>query len=151
MGLTSAIRTTASGLTAQRLRMDIISNNLANANTTRTVDGGAYKRQTPVFEPILKSKTMFTLAGFGGAHPGAEQLAGGVRVTSVTEDLRQGKLSYEPGHPDANADGYVEYPNVNVVSEMTDMISATRSYEANVTAMQALKSMALKALELGRA
>jgi flagellar basal-body rod protein FlgC len=151
MGLTSAIRTTASGLTAQRLRMDIISNNLANANSTRTAEGGAYKRQTPVFEPILRSKTLFGLAGFGGPQPTAEDLAGGVRVTSVTQDNRQGKLSYEPGHPDANADGYVEYPNVNVVSEMTDMISATRGYEANVTAMQALKSMALKALELGRA
>jgi flagellar basal-body rod protein FlgC len=151
MGLTSAIRTTASGLTAQRLRMDIISNNLANANSTRTNEGGAYKRQTPVFEPILKSKTMFSLAGFGAPPTTAEDLAGGVRVTAVTQDMRQGKLSYEPGHPDANADGYVEYPNVNVVSEMTDMISATRSYEANVTAMQSLKNMAMKALELGRA
>jgi len=151
MALTSAIRTTASGLTAQRLRMDIISNNLANANTTRTTEGGAYHRQTPVFAPILKSRTLLGLAGFGNSQPTAEDVAGGVRVVSVTEDKRQGKMAYEPSHPDANAEGYVEYPNVNVVSEMADMISATRSYEANVTAMQALKSMALKALELGRA
>lgn len=151
MALTSALRTTASGLTAQRLRMDIISNNLANANTTRTAQGGAYKRQTPVFEPILRSQTLFSLAGFGRAQPTEADASGGVRVTAVTDDQRQGKMSYEPGHPDANAAGYVEYPNVNVVSEMADMISATRGYEANVTAMQALKSMALKALELGRA
>lgn len=151
MALTSAIRTTASGLTAQRLRMDIISNNLANANTTRTEAGGPYHRQTPVFAPILRSKTMMSLAGFGGPQPTEADAAGGVRVVSVTDDMRQGKMAYEPGHPDANAAGYVEYPNVNVVSEMADMISATRGYEANVTAMQALKSMALKALELGRA
>lgn len=150
MGLTSSIRTAASGLTAQRLRMDIISNNLANSNTTRTPDGTPYQRQTPVFAPVLQARTLFSLASFGGATAG-EDPAGGVRVVAVTQDTRQGKLSYEPGHPDANADGYVEYPNVNVVAEMADMISATRSYEANVTALGAVKNMALKALELGRA
>lgn len=150
MALTSSIRTVASGLTAQRLRMDLISNNLANANTTRTAEGGPYRRQTPVFAPMLRSKTLWSLSGFGG-EAGVEDPAGGVRVVSVSTDQRQGKLAFEPGHPDANAEGYVAYPNVNVVSEMADMISATRSYEASVTALQAVKSMALKALELGRA
>src|SRR4051812_49222988 len=101
MALTSAFRTTASGLTAQRLRMDLISNNLANANTTRTTEGGAYHRQTPVFAPILKSKTLFSLSGFGGEAPTTDD-AGGVRVVSVTNDMRKGKMAYEPGHPDAN-------------------------------------------------
>ena len=151
MSLTSSIRTAASGLTAQRLRMDVISNNLANSNTTRTAEGGPYQRQTPVFAPMLKSRTLLSLAGFGGTRPEDVDPAGGVRVVGVTSDTRQGKLAYEPGHPDANAEGYVEYPNVNVAAEMADMISATRSYEANVTALTAIKSMALKALEMGRA
>lgn len=135
MGLAESMRINASGMTAQRLRLDTISNNLANVNTTHGLDGGAYKRQMPVFQAMYPS-----LAG-----------PGGVRVAGIIEDKRQGKLSYEPGHPDANAEGYVEYPNVNTITEMADMIAANRTYEANVTAMQAIKSMALKALELGRA
>lgn len=135
MGLSQSLRVSASGLTAQRLRLDTISNNLANVNTTHGLDGKAYRRQMPVFQAMYPD-----LAG-----------PGGVRVIGILEDKRQGKLSYEPGHPDANQEGYVEYPNVNTVTEMADMIAANRAYEANVTALQALKSMALKALELGRA
>lgn len=127
----------ASGLTAQRLRMDTISNNLANVNTTRTASGEPFRRQMPVF----------------AARPafGRSADVGGVRVVGVVRDNDPFRLVYEPGHPDADADGYVRMPNVNVVSEMVDMISASRAYEANIAALNAAKDMALKALEIGRA
>lgn len=155
MSFLSSLKTSASGLTAQRLRLDTISNNLANANTTRTLKGGSYKKQMVVFTPITKQYSPFSLAAYTNAATlninNSDDYTGGVKVASIVEDKRQGKLSYEPGHPDANSEGYVEYPNVNVVTEMVDMISANRSYEANVTAISAAKSMALKALDIGRA
>lgn len=135
MGLFDALNTAASALTAQRFRMDVISSNLANANTTRTDKGEAYRREMVVFEsrPSDKATGIPT-------H--------GVRVSGVVEDESPFRVVYDPEHPDANGEGYVAYPNVNPVTEMTDMISATRSYEANVTVIQSLKSAAQKALEI---
>ncbi|HEX2949678.1 MAG TPA: flagellar basal body rod protein FlgC [Armatimonadota bacterium] len=126
----SSIDISASGLSAQRLRLDLIASNLANAETTRTSAGGPYKRLQAVFE--------------------ANDEDGGVRTADVVQDDRAPRLEYMPGHPDANAQGYVSMPNVNTVEEMVDMISATRSYEANVTALNASKAMTKKALEIGR-
>jgi flagellar basal-body rod protein FlgC len=123
----------ASGLTAQRLRLDIIANNLANVETTRTNDGTPYRRRVPVFREILDQ--------FTGAPKGVE-------VMGIIRDNSPFKMVYDPGHPDANPEGYVLYPNVNPVIEMTDMISATRSYEANLTLITSAKSMFLKALEI---
>lgn len=131
MGLVRSIAISASGLTAERLRLDLISNNLANANTTRTPQGGPFRRQMAVFAP-----------GPGGS---------GVRVARIVEDPAPPRFVYDPRHPDAGADGMVAYPNVNPVTEMVDLIAATRAYEANVTALNAAKDMALRALEIGRA
>jgi flagellar basal-body rod protein FlgC len=136
----------ASGLTAERLRLDIIAGNLANANTTRTPEGGPYRRRMPVFQ---ESRSR----GFGSflealSQSGAE--SPGVQVAAIVTDDRPGKTRYEPGHPDADENGYVVMPNVDVVTEMVDMISATRGYEANVTAINASKQMAMRALEIGR-
>jgi len=139
-----AIDAAASGLTAERLRMDVISNNIANVNTTRTAEGGAYRRQMVVFSP-RENTTSF-------AQVLSEQLetGNGVRVVGIEKDNSPTRKMYDPSHPDANKEGYVEMPNVNIVNEMVDMITATRSYEANVTVVNAAKSMALKALEIGK-
>ncbi len=134
MSTFDALNTSASALTAQRLRMDTIASNLANANTTRTDKGEAYRREMVVFESKQPTK------------PGAA--SGGVQVAGIIEDQSPFKMVYDPEHPDANEQGYVAYPNVNPITEMTDLISATRSYEANVTVVQALKSAAGKALEI---
>ena len=147
MSLFGGIDASASGLTAERLRMDVISNNIANANTTRTAAGGAYHRRYVVFEPREAAKQ-----GFSGMLAAAmgPQAGDGVRAVSIESDNTQGPLTYDPGNPDANADGYVERPNVNIVAEMVDMITASRAYEANATAVNAAKNMALKALDMGK-
>ena len=148
------LRINASALSAQRLRMNTISNNLANANTTRTAEGGPYKRQQVIFAPLFEQNVTqkIRMAHTDEGHLSPLGLEGqGVKVVAIKEDSREGKMVYEPDHPDANQNGYVEYPNVNVVAEMTEMISASRAYEANITATQAIKSMAMKALEIGRA
>ncbi|MCG0274594.1 MAG: flagellar basal body rod protein FlgC [Thermosediminibacteraceae bacterium] len=137
----------ASGLTAQRLRMDVISNNIANVNTTRTEEGGPYRRQRVVFQERKRDITFRDL--LEGSY--LKQMGAGVRVVAIEEDPSPFKLVYDPSHPDADDNGYVRMPNVNIVTEMVDMISATRSYEANVTAINAAKSMINKALEIGRA
>ncbi|MGE5484296.1 MAG: flagellar basal body rod protein FlgC [Ignavibacteriales bacterium] len=146
MRIFRAMDASASGLTAERLRLDVIAGNLANANTTRTAEGGPYRRKMPVFESRQ--------AGFSGAFfqafSGALETPAGVQVAAIVTDDRPGKTRYEPGHPDAGPDGYVRMPNVDVVTEMVDMVSATRGYEANVTAINASKQMALRALEIGR-
>ena len=141
-----AIDAAASGLTAERLRMDVISNNLANVNTTRTPEGGAYKRKMVVFEPRAQEGMAFAKA----LSNEIEQTGDGVRVVEITADNTQGSMVYDPNHPDANQEGYVEMPNVNVVNEMVDMITASRAYEANVTAVNTAKSMAMKALDIGK-
>lgn len=135
MQIFKAMQISASGLTAERFRLDLISNNIANANTTRTEHGGPYRRKSAIFSEALD---------------GARRAGQGVQVAAVSEDNTPARLVYEPEHPDANEEGYVAYPNVNVIQEMVDMITATRAYEANVTAMNASKSMFLKALEIGR-
>jgi flagellar basal-body rod protein FlgC len=145
MSFMDGMNVSASGMTAQRLRLDIISQNIANVNTTRDENGNVYRRKNVVFSE--KDVTPFgdilmKTAGTAG---------NGVKVTQVSEDKESAlRKVYDPSHPDADEEGYVSYPNVNVVQEMTDMIDATRSYEANVTAFNATKNMALKGLEVGK-
>jgi flagellar basal-body rod protein FlgC len=145
MSTINSLNVSASGMTAQRLRMDIISQNIANVNTTRDADGNVYKRKVVVFGE--KNGELF-----GDVLSRATEAVGnGVKVTEIADDTKTPmRKVYEPSSPDADADGYVSYPNVNVVQEMTDMIDASRSYEANVTAFNAGKSMALKGLEIGK-
>ncbi|MCK9526363.1 MAG: flagellar basal body rod protein FlgC [Limnochordia bacterium] len=145
MSVFKALRISASGLTAERLRMDTIANNLANANTTRSVEGGPYRRQVPVFAPLLDQSMHGAASPIQGGAKGQ-----GVRVVGVVSDPSPSRLVWDPQHPDANADGYVEMPNVHVVKEMVDLITATRAYEANITALNTAKSMAQRALEIGR-
>lgn len=146
MSVFGGLDTSASGMTAQRLRTDIIAQNIANVNTTRDADGNTYKRKTVLFEE--KAPSAFSNAL--NAAMGTTSNSRGVKVTKIIEDESEGRKVYDPAHPDADADGYVTYPNVNTVTEMTNLIDASRSYEANVTAFNATKSMALKALEVGR-
>lgn len=147
MGMFTGIDASASGLTAERLRMDVISNNIANANTTRTEQGGAYHRRYVVFMP--REKELESFEDMLKQAMGPKKSTGeGVRAVAIMEDDEQGPLVYDPSHPDANEEGYVEKPNVNIVSEMVDMITAHRAYEANTTAINAAKSMAMKALEI---
>ena len=146
MSFLNSIDVSASGLTAQRLRLDVISQNIANISTTRTEAGGPYRRKTVLFEE-RRSEQPFSQI-LSGQTAGVTR--GGVRVSRIAEDDGAFELAYNPNHPDANEEGYVAMPNVNIVSEMVNMISASRSYEANVTAMNAMKSMAVKALEIGR-
>lgn len=145
MSIFNSFDISASGMTAQRFRTDIISQNIANATTTRTEDGTPYVRQVVTFSK--KSNTPFSqvLAGVSSSYQGS-----GVKVTSVQDDTETAmKETYDPSHPDADENGYVTYPNVNIVTEMTDMIDASRSYEANATAFEASKSLATKGLSMG--
>ena len=137
----------ASALSAQRLRMDVIAENIANANTTRAKDGGPYKRKTVTFEerPNVTKFSSSLNDALGKTVEGK-----GVRVRRIAEDDFPGPSVYDPGHPDADDDGYVKMPNVNIVTEMVNMISASRSYEANVTALSTAKTMLAKTLEIGR-
>lgn len=157
MGLFDGINISASALSAERLRMDVIANNIANANTTRATvgpDGQAqpYQRELVTFTAAQGETFASYLDAYSGGAPGM-----GVMVSSIEKDqVNPFKLVYDPSHPDAIKDpnsplyGYVRYPNVDISSEMVDLISATRSYEANVTAINAAKAIALKALEIGR-
>lgn len=142
LGVFSAMEVAASGLSAQRTRMNTIASNMANAQTTRTEEGGPYRRVDPVFEAVRTEKMTALTA--------AEQAVRQVRVSQITQDQRPGMLVYQPGHPDANPDGYVEFPNVNVVEEMVNMITASRAYEAGVSSIEAVKGMAQSALDLGK-
>lgn len=148
MSFWQALRIGASGLTAQRLRLDLISNNIANAQTTRTEKGGPYQRQDVIFMPEGGNSSVPATVAARRGELGLEQ--GGVRAMQITNDTEAGPRVYDPTHPDADADGYVNYPNVDVVVEMTNMLSATRSYEANLASIEAVKRMALKALEIGK-
>lgn len=145
MDFFSAINVSSSALAAERTRMNLISSNLANANATRTPEGGPYKRKDAIFTatPI---ESRFDRALNGAA---AQQIRQ-VEVSQIVEDKNPPRLMYDPGHPDADTQGYVAMPNVNVIEEMADMIGASRAYEANITAVLAAKSMALKTLEIGR-
>jgi flagellar basal-body rod protein FlgC len=151
MGIFDALDISGSALSAERLRMDVTSENLANAQTTRGANGQPYRRKEVVLQEIGGAGSSFgaTLAGvMGGGN--SSSAPGGVQVAGIVEDQSQGQLVYDPGHPDANAQGYVRMPNVEPVSEMTDLITESRSYEANVTAMQTAKSMYTKTLDLLR-
>jgi flagellar basal-body rod protein FlgC len=143
-----AMNISATGLTAQRLRMDVISQNIANVSTTRTADGGPYKRRTVLFQEI-KENDPFS-AYFSDAVRYRHNQGMGVRVSEIVEDETPSNLVYDPSHPDANEEGYVRMPNVNIVEEMVNMISASRSYEAGITAMTSTKAMIAKTLEIGR-
>ncbi len=146
MDFFSSMNISSSALAAERTRMNLISSNLANANTTRTTEGGPYKRKDAIF-----AATPLETGGFDNAlNDATSQELRKVEVMKVVEDQNPPRLQYDPGHPDADPQGYVALPNVNVMEEMVDMIHATRTYEANVTAVNAAKSMALKALEIGR-
>ncbi len=148
MSFWNSLRIGLSGLTAQRLRLDLISNNIANAQTTRTEKGGTYQRQDVVF--MSEEQNGFLPKLVAARRNQETSLQGGVKVAEITTDAETGPRVYDPGNPDADAEGYVTYPNVDIVVEMTNMLSATRSYEANLASVEASKRMALKALEIGR-
>ena len=135
MGMFDALSISSTGMSAERLRMDVIAENLANAETTRTPQGGPYRRQEVVLEQAG--------ASFG-------DVLGGVRVAGIVSDASPPRRVYDPGHPDADKQGYVTLPNVNPVNEMVDLITAQRGYEANVTAMSAAKQMFTKTLDVLR-
>lgn len=147
MGLFDAIDIAGSGLAAERLRMDVTAENLANAQTTRTADGGAYQRKEVVLQEAGGAFGAMLTGAMGGVR--SVEAARGVEVGAIVSDPNTRQV-YDPSHPDAAANGYVEMPNVNPVTEMVDLISASRSYEANVTAMQSAKTMFTKTLEILR-
>jgi flagellar basal-body rod protein FlgC len=150
MGMFDALNVSATGLTAERLRMDVTAENLANAQTTRGADGQPYRRKEVVLAEVQSGGFGSQLAKAIGAGSGAGSQPGGVEVAGITQDQTPGKLVYDPGHPDADAKGYVRMPNVDTVAEMVDLISASRAYEANVTAMNSAKQMFSKTLDLLR-
>jgi len=147
MSLFGGLDISASALTAERLRMDVVAENLANAQTTRGADGNPYRRKEVVLQERAGSSFGASLSAAMG---GGNSKGAGVEVAGIVEDQTPLKRVYDPGHPDADADGYVSMPNVDTVAEMVDLIGAQRAYEANVTAMQAAKSMFSKTLELLR-
>lgn len=139
MHLLASLAISSSALTAERARLDLIANNLANLNSTRTQEGGPYRRKVAIFSECLRQvRNKNQVPGYG------------VRMVAIAADPSPPQLVYDPRHPDADAQGYVTYPNVNVVNEMVDLITATRAYEANVTVINATKDMVLKAFEIGR-
>lgn len=144
MALFTGMNINASGMSAQRLRLDVISENIANANTTRTKEGGPYVRKNVILTEKMSTDSFGdilnrTISGVGN----------GVKVTAITNDTDTDmNLVYEPSHPDADENGYVLYPNVNIVTEMTDLIDASRSFEANTTAFEASKNVASKGLSI---
>ncbi|MBZ4663098.1 MAG: flgC [Caloramator sp.] len=139
----TGMRISASGLAAERLRMDIISNNIANIETTRTENGGPYKRKIVTFKENLERQ-------INNINGNSSAKYNGVKVDKIIEDNSPFKKVYNPNHPDADSNGYVLMPNVNILDEMVDLITATRAFEANVTALNSQKQMALKALEIGK-
>lgn len=147
MAFLSAMNICASGMTAQRMRMDVASENITNIDTTRTEAGGPYRRKMVVFESIPNERS-FRNVLMGAV--GVNQTQGGVRVAEIIEDERDFKPVYNPNHPDANEQGYVMMPNVDMLKETVDAMAASRAYDANVTALNAIKLMASKALEIGK-
>lgn len=147
MSIFKSMNISATGLTAERLRMDVISKNIANANTTRTQAGTPYRRQLAIFKEQGAGKSFEEILANA---KGEFTVGNGVEVSQVVEDMSDFKRVYNPGHPDADDEGYLLMPNVDVVTEMINMLSSTRAYEANVTALNSTKSMAMKALEIGK-
>lgn len=151
MGIFNTLNVSASGLTAQRFRLDVIANNIANSTTTRTTDGGPFQRSRVVLRPIDDSLTFKSYLLPGQLE---KKVGEGVRVVKIEKDEQPPRMVYDPTHPDAVQSGkwkgYVMYPNVNIVQEMVDMISANRSYEANVTMINSARQMFEKALSIGK-
>jgi flagellar basal-body rod protein FlgC len=151
MGLFDSLDISASGLSAERLRMDVTAENLANAQTTRGANGQPYRRKEVVLQQRGGDGFGAALAGaMGQGSSGSNGGGGGVQVAGIVEDSTPNRRVYDPSHPDADAQGYVQMPNVDPVTEMVDLITASRSYEANVTAMQTAKQMFTKTLDLLR-
>ncbi len=148
MSFFDSLNTSATALTAQSLRMDIISQNMSNIDTTRTAQGGPYKRKAVIFKEINNNKNSFK--SMLNKSIGDTQNLSGVKIDKIVEDNTEGPKEYNPSHPDADEKGYVTKPNVNVVEEMVNMISANRAYEANITAVNITKGMISKTLEIGR-
>lgn len=140
MSLFSSMQVSASGMAAQRTRAEILAENMANSDTTRTPEGGPYRRKDVVFSRDIQSTPFSTFLG--------SELAEGVEVAAVVIDQRDPELRYQPGHPDADANGYVAFPRMNPAEEMVDLLNASRSYEGNVAAMEAVKSMINSSIEL---
>ena len=147
MSMFDSFNINASGLTAQRYRMDVIAENVANANTTRTEDGGPYRRKIVTFEQKGDNTKFSRVLNQAMAHGYSGQGVKAIRVSGDYENEMH--MVYDPSHPDADENGYVTYPNVNIVTEMTNLIDASRSYEANATAFQASKSIATSGLDMG--
>jgi flagellar basal-body rod protein FlgC len=151
MGLFDAIDIAGSGLSAERLRMDVTSENLANAQTTRGADGQPYRRKEVVLQEAPGgSRPTFASTLEGAMNRSGAGASRGVQVAAIVQDPTPNRQVYDPGHPDANADGYVELPNVNTVTEMVELISSSRAYEANATAMQTAKTLFTRTLDLLR-
>lgn len=142
----TGMRISGSGMTAQRTRLNTISSNIANINTTQTPEGGPYRKKDVVFESMPDARNFGEIITSTDPKGSFQR----VQVTDVISDRKAPILKYEPDHPDANPEGYVAYPNINLMEEMTNMIQASRAYEANVSALQASKDMALSSLEIGR-
>lgn|SRR5690625_3595061 len=141
MGIFDSMQINTSGLNLERLKLDVISSNIANVNTTRTPDGGPYLKKEVIFEETFKRQESYLTGEISNK-------SFGVRSTGIEENEENTKLVYEPGHPDADANGYVTYPNVDMADEMIDMITTLRAYDANVTAINASKAMLNKALQI---
>lgn len=148
MGVFNVLGTAGSALTAQRLRMDVTASNIANAESTNTPRGGPYKRARVVFQPMRATTNSSSMDPQSGSTAEGPR---GVQVQQIIEDQTPPRLVFDPTHPDADADGNVAYPNVDLVTEMTDMLSASRAYEANITVINVSKNMAQRAIDLGRA
>ncbi len=133
MSFYDVLNVAATGLSAQRIRINVISSNMANANTTRTEDGGPYRKKNVVFEQVMSG-----------------EYKGGVKVQQILPDSKPPMLRYEPGHPDANEEGYVAYPNISPIEEMVNLLEASRSYEANVTVLTTAKQLAQQAIGIGQ-
>ena len=140
MDLTDTLNISISGLNAQRVRLQTIAGNLANARTTRTPEGGPYQRRSPIFEAQQ-------LDPFGGE---MDRAMAEVQVTTIYKAESQGEVVYDPGHPDADDDGYVTYPDINMMHEMVDMMTTQRSYEANANVLETTRDLAMRALEIGK-
>lgn len=154
MAFLSSINIVGSGLTAQQLRLDIVGENVTNSTTTRTEnDGGAYRRKVVVFEAVAGRDTFrqaMAKAAYGVAPSAGYTDAGGVRVAQIAEDPSDFKLVYDPTHPDANEDGYLELPNVDMVKEIADAMAATQAYSANVTIFNTMKTVISDGLQIGK-
>ena len=147
MSFINALDISASGMTAQRMRIDIASENLVNAQTTRTEAGGPYRRKMVVFEPINEKRSFNDILN---SKISKKYASGGVRVSEIVEDERPFQAVYNPEHPDADENGYVQMPNVDTLKETIDMMAASRAYDANLTVFNTVKNMASRALEIGK-